>query len=143
MTYTGYQYDTLIIHQFNNSNASLSNPIRIFVGDGTISNVCFSPDNKKLYGSTPTGNGGSLTDTLWQFDLTNYNVNSVLASKTMIYADSMGIGQMQNAPNGKIYMARFTTSFISSNADSLAVINNPNSSGLACNFDFNGVYLQI
>jgi gliding motility-associated-like protein len=69
-------------------------------------------------------------------------IPSVIASSQTVIAKvpidiSTGanyLGGMQIAPDGKIYIAR-------ANRDTLAVINNPNALGAACNFQFSSVVL--
>jgi hypothetical protein len=141
--YTGYGYDTLMIHQFNNTVGLTYNSIGIPIGNQSVYSVAFSPNNTKLYTTMfSNANGGAYTDTLYQYDISVFDENYIKLSKTVIYADSVCTGHILNGLDGKIYIARGVTSFLHGNMDSLAVINNPNSSGLSCNFNLNGVYLQ-
>lgn len=94
----------------------------------TLNNVygiSFSPDNSKLYfaGTYPGG--------IWQFDLTAGagDPDSVRASRTLLTNSGSGFIALQLGPDGKIYATEvpMPNSYI-------AVINNPNVGGLACNF---------
>lgn len=84
---------------------------------------------------------------LFQYDLTSTYIPS---SKTLVYTnnrDSVMFGQLQLAPDNKIYMANafdpgfpFNTTYDSLNMY-IGVINNPDSAGLQCNFAPYSVYL--
>jgi len=90
----------------------------------------FSPDNSKLY---VTGDNSD-TSEIYQFDVTFNDTNLIKSSRITIdsiYSRSR-FGGMQMGPDGKIYIAR--ESF-----DSLSVINKPNLSGAACEFEFNKI----
>ena len=141
--YTGYGYDTLILQQFNNGSANVTNNVKIPIGMQTVCSIAFSPNNKKLYTTMfSNANGGALRDTLYQYDLTIYNENAIKLSKTIIMADSVITGHLLNAPDGKIYLSRGSTSYLYGNFDSLAVINIPNATGTACGFNRNAIFLQ-
>ena len=141
MPYSGFGADTLLIHQFNNSNAQILNTIKIATANQEVNDICFSPDGTKLYGGGENP-GGNFINNLWQFSLVPFQIASINSSKTLVYSDSCFFGLMQNGLDNKIYLSRGSFSFINGNDDSLAVINNPNTIGLACNFNFNSIYLN-
>jgi hypothetical protein len=96
--------------------------------------VCFSPDNSKLY----VGSGSP--NHLYQFNLRLRDPDLIQASRIQItpfpFIDYSGsLGALQLAPNGKIYLALYETNFLS-------VINNPNASGLECDYVHNAVSLD-
>ncbi|MBK7965066.1 MAG: hypothetical protein IPK10_07105 [Bacteroidetes bacterium] len=110
----------------------------------------FSPDDSKVYvmadaRSTMFGT----VDTLYQYDLNASNING---SKQVIYsqpsADVAG-GALKLAPDGKIYLASADESASVPYPDSLytlynthlSVINQPDSLGLACDFQPFSFYL--
>lgn len=93
-----------------------------------------SPKNRYIYVSTK--------DSLFQFDIET-------ESKTVLYSHShpeVYIGQHQLGPDGKIYIAKAVTNgstMIDSEASRyLGVIHNPDEAGTACNFVWNGFYLN-
>ncbi|MFM2223949.1 MAG: putative adhesin [Bacteroidota bacterium] len=88
--------------------------------------VCFSPSGRFVY----------VTDIekIWQFDL---NASNIVASKILIakrLPTSWSFGQMQIAPDNKIYCAGYGA------AQNMHVINEPDSLGVACNFVQNQIY---
>jgi len=89
--------------------------------------VCFSPDNTKLYTSS-YGYG------IRQYDISNYNLAAIKASE---YKVSTGVYYALKLYNDTIY-----TGFPSSLTQrTLARINNPNASGAACDLQPNAITL--
>ncbi|PBQ31603.1 hypothetical protein CNR22_07425 [Sphingobacteriaceae bacterium] len=110
--------NTIEVYDFDNSTGSVSNPIIL----GTISGIygCeFSPDGTKFYGAAWYGSA------IYQWDLCAGSSTAIIASQYTASASEGG--QLQLAPDGKIYMARTGQS-------DLGVINNPNASGSGCNY---------
>ncbi len=108
-----------------------------------------SPDETKLYISAYTQyTGTTAVDTLFQFDL---NAPDVGASKTAIFNmphDGIGIGTLKKAPDNKIYLASTFENYYPYKDTSynvynthLSVINQPDSLGLACDFQPFSFYL--
>ncbi|MFN8287669.1 MAG: gliding motility-associated C-terminal domain-containing protein [Chitinophagales bacterium] len=121
------------LFDFDNSTGTLSNAI--LIPNYTAAwGLEFSPDGSKLYLT-----GWYLQDYLYQFDLSNYTQAAISASAQLI-GNITGpdanykTGYMQLAPDGKIYIAVYTDSY-------LAVINNPNVAGTGCTFVDDGFYL--
>lgn len=101
--------------------------------DGNNYSCCFSADNSKVYMI-------AREKALWQFDLSS-GIDTVIDSSgiTIIgYANNTDkwILDLQLANDGKIYITRSGYNTASSY---LAVINNPNDSGPACNYQLNGM----
>ena len=119
--------EILELYDFDGSTGIISNPITIPLDQGGYG-VSFSPDNSKLYTSYVDGSGY-----LYQYDVSSGVAATIISSqKTISYG--YGYGALQLGPDGKIYMAEYNSTFIS-------VINNPNASGLACNFQASGINL--
>ncbi|QXP59629.1 T9SS type A sorting domain-containing protein [Olleya sp. HaHaR_3_96] len=106
--------------------------------------LSFSPDNSKLYissGYNLTSQG--VTNVLYQYDMESLDIPS---TKTIIFEElfpNQGVnptpfGSLQNGPDGKIYLARWSANL---SVNSLGVINNPNAQGSSCNFQLEGVSL--
>lgn len=88
--------------------------------------VDFSPDNTKFY---------AIFNYTYQFNLEAGSPNQILASQVQITNESAPDGALQTGPDGKIYCSLGTDYHLS-------VINEPNELGLACNFEFNAIYLE-
>jgi gliding motility-associated-like protein len=111
------------ISNFNNVTGTISNA-GYFTTPGGKLGACISPDNTKLY----VGHYNKLS----QYDLSSFpNVATVLASEQII-STSITYGQMRRGPDGKIYVANVNT-------DNMAIIKDPNNSGLACNYELYGM----
>lgn len=130
----------LEVFDFDNVSGIVSNPITIlYHGVGAPYGLSFSPDSKKLYvGVLP----GDTISAIYQYDLSSGVPSAILASQTMIFQKKwIGsalkdlICMMQLGPDKKIYVTRFVT-------DTLAVIDNPNGLGTACNMIWNGQALH-
>lgn len=93
----------------------------------------YSPNNNLLYiAFESTAGGGRLV----QYDLTAPNPETTrieIASTTEI------IGDLQTAPDGKIYAA---SSIQRTFTSQISVVQNPNISGLGCNFNQNSIELS-
>ncbi len=137
------------VFDFDRCTGTLSNWMAIGspapnpIGPNVNYGCSFSPDATKIYvseiGYYPTGG-----NPLYQWDLSAANIP---ASKTLIftYPDSVNTGQHELGPDGKIYLCQisyFDSVPNNSNDYHLAVINNPNVAGLACNYVYQQVYLE-
>jgi hypothetical protein len=118
---------------FSDATGAISNSVNINTSPfGSYFGVSFSPDNTKLYISSPINTSG-----LYQFDLNagSGHPDSVRASKYKLPTSKLsggaynGINALQLAVNGKIYV----TSLPLQNPY-LGVINNPNIKGAGCNY---------
>lgn len=119
----------LHVADFNNTTGVVSNAINL-AGNAALVPMYgleFSPDSKILYGSKWAG-----TQQVYQWDICNTNTAAVVASALMVGSGGNTHGQMQLGPDGKIYVARAGSSF-------LGVINNPNTLGVGCGYNQNGV----
>ncbi|MCK5741908.1 MAG: T9SS type A sorting domain-containing protein [Chlorobi bacterium] len=120
------------LYKFDNMTGKVSDPVNI--SDPGVSSAygCeFSPDGSKLYISYFSA--GILLD---QYDLSSGNADVIKATKTTLRtSNTYGGGQLQLAPDGKIYLSVETKQHLS-------VINYPNLPGLACSFEYNKVSLN-
>jgi gliding motility-associated-like protein len=125
----GAQKDTIQLFNFDKSSGYLFEPITLksAVSQNNPYVLCFSPDNSKLYVSG--------FDWIVQFNLASNLQSSIQQSKTIIASNTLSesgsskyeFHDLQIAPNGKIYVARVLTNYLSS-------INFPNNSGSSCDF---------
>jgi hypothetical protein len=139
---------------FDRCTGQLSNPLIIAQPNSAqpypyYSSLALSPDESKLYITAYCqANALGGTDSLYQFDLTASNIS---ASKTAIFSmpnTYIGIGTMQKAPDNKIYVASAYENYYPYQDTSynvynthLSVINQPDSLGLACDFQPFSFYL--
>ncbi|MCB0793600.1 MAG: PKD domain-containing protein [Flavobacteriales bacterium] len=106
----------------------LSNPIELFLPGGTgFKSMEVSPDDSKLYMIRDNA--------LIQFDLSLTTQAAIQASETVITQGAGVNFDMLSAPDGRIYVARVFGSFT-------GVIEHPDSAGLACSFQPNGMTLD-
>jgi hypothetical protein len=120
--------DKFELFDFDLLTGGLSNSISIPGNGDNAWGTAFSPDNKKLYLD------GIFAQSVFQYDLTNYNQIAINASKfavATVTASGYNFAYMELAPNGKIYVAK-------PNVSSLATINSPDNLGAGCNFSING-----
>ncbi len=102
---------------FDPAGGTISNVIQID-SVGLFMGLCFSPDNSKLYTVT-------FDNIIYQFDLALPTTAAIIQSKTRL--DSVAFTtNLKLAPNGKIY--------VTTNYDSISVIESPDRAGAACNY---------
>jgi len=116
--------NTFELYDFNTTNAAITNVVYFPTTYVWTYGIEFSPDSKRLYGSKY---GNSLSE-IYQFDLTAGNAAAIVASAVQVALPGVQfVGALQLGPDGKIYVARYSSSM-------LGVINYPDSLGLACNY---------
>jgi len=119
------------IFDFDKSNGLITNTIQLnFLTDEMPYGIEFSPDGSKLYVSI-------FNYKVFQYNLLAGSEEEINNSKTLISAlpaYNQG-GALQLAPNGKIYMARDISYWLST-------INNPNALGAECSFELGNVFLN-
>ncbi len=139
---------------FNRCNGYFSNPTVIEPTRSAqpypyYNSLALSPDETKLYVSAYSQyNSLGGTDSLYQFDLTAANIS---VSKTHIYGAPntyVGLGALRKAPDDNIYLAATYLNYYPYQDTSynvynthLSVINQPDSLGLACDFQPFSFYL--
>lgn len=119
--YNNVVNDQFELYDFDASSGIVSNPLVLASLSFPIG--CeFSPDGSKFYGTRESVN------TLYQWDLCAGSNTAIIASQyTTATTQNQGLGALQVALNGKIYVARLQQ-------QSLGVINNPNVYGAGCNY---------
>lgn len=130
--------DNVEIFKFDKKNGRLDNEILIpFLNDAN--SLEFSPDSRYLY-VVAREVGCPASSNLMQFDLREWNTVNVIDSRKNIATDADMYGQLQLAPDGKIYMGN--RKFDCTNNTYFHVINNPEQSGTGCNFQENAFSLN-
>ena len=117
------------ICDFDNATGVLSNAILVNTGANYMSGLSFSPDNKMVYVVENT----AAVANLYQYVILA-TAATTNATKTLI-ASNIGDAQLQQAKDGKVYLARNLSG-------SISVINNPNVQGTGCNFVSNAISLS-
>ncbi len=120
------------LFDFNNVTGTVSNGVvfpQFSALDGSYG-LEFSANGTKLYIASPHN-----TASIYQFNMCAGDNTSIANSGIHIGTSaSSWIGCLQLGPDGKIYIARYLEG-------KLAVINNPELNGNACNFVDDGIYL--
>jgi gliding motility-associated-like protein len=109
------------LFNFDGATGIVSNPITVLPNVQAYG-VEFSPNSEKLYATYRVDTNVNME--LSQFDLLATDIPN---SKVIIDNQQNYLFALQLAPNNKIYCA---TAYV----ESMGVINNPNSIGLACNY---------
>ncbi len=129
---------------FNNETGEITNAIDLELGSAGYG-TSFSQDNSKLYFSRVDATQGDLSflngGWLVQFDVTSNDATTIQESLVEIFSSETGFRSLKLGPDGKIYVARSTLVAAGLGSSYLGVINNPNESGLACNYVNDGVFL--
>lgn len=114
---------------FNPLTGAVSNP-QLLQSPGATGfyGLEFSPDGRLLYATT----------TLPHVQLLQFNLNTGEVTVLLDIFDAFRIGQLQLAPNGKIYMSNTSPTLFN---PLLSVIHKPNIAGLGCLFVHEGFNL--
>lgn len=120
------------LFDFDAASGIVSNSLTLLSGTNIPNShaygVEFSPDGTKLYGTTSI-NSSTNTTGLYQWNICLSNTAAIIASQYSINTGNLGLGSVQWAIDGKLYVAA-----TGANQQFLSVINNPNASGAAMNF---------
>jgi gliding motility-associated-like protein len=123
-----YSNGILEMHDFDMMTGVVSNP-QLLNNNGIYYRLCVSPEGSKLYA------GGYTTEcVLDQFDVSLGTVPAIINSKATIFSSFAEFTQdMAVGPDSIIYGSR------SANQSVLFRITEPEMSGMACGFDYNGI----
>jgi len=138
--YNSFDHHGFDIFDFDASSGILSNPLSFNLPTEIrdCDGIEFSSDVSKLY-AIMTGSIGEAR--LLQYDLSDYNEDAINQSMTpVLIPQKTGIGQLQLAPNGKIYFLKGGGDM--SGTEYLGVVNYPNETDLNCDAVEQGLYLQ-
>lgn len=130
-----YDLSETQVFDFDATNGTLSNPITI--ANYNSNNIgpygCeFSPDSNLLYVTEIDRN--TATSKVHQYDLTLNSQAAIINSDIIIGEVEEELGAVQQALDGRLYIAIEGGQYLS-------VIADPNERGAASNFEFNGVHL--
>jgi len=124
--------------KFNNTNGLFTDLISLQT-DTLIVGFSFSPNSEKFYVNTENIFIEKNMQ-MYQFDISVWDSSLISSSRIYILpptnADSIEFGDILLGADYKIYVAKTIDSFY------LSIIHNPNVSGIASNFENNGIYLN-
>lgn len=131
-TFNGTAY--LDVCDFNDETGVISNAVMMENSGPNLNirgyGVCFSPSGRYLYQSQFGLVGGIGHTSLWQYDM---QAPDIFLSRYPVATGFQAFGTIQNAPDGKLYIARLN------GATYLSRILFPENAGAACGFDEPGV----
>jgi gliding motility-associated-like protein len=114
------------LYDFNNATGGVSNYLLLAYHDYTYG-VEFSPDNSKLYTTY------SLAGEITQYNLLAGSPSAIVNSATVIVRAER-LGNLLLGPDNKIYVVSYGNTFLNA-------IQNPNATGVACNYKRQAVTL--
>jgi hypothetical protein len=117
------------LFSFNRSTGAI-NGLKTLTNVDRPYGVEFSPNERFLYVSESDATGSNV----YQYDLQAGSANNIELSQTLLDTFAIQLGALQLAPDYKIYLAKY-------NDDTLGVINQPDSLGLLCAINLDGVDL--
>lgn len=112
------QLHTVELFSFDKNSGAVFNPQTFTDSLNILYDVCFSPDNSKLYYSS--------LNAVLQLDLSLANYTAIAQSRTQVSTIWNGCG-LQIGPDTTIYIANYQDSYLSR-------INQPNLAGAACGY---------
>lgn len=126
-------YRDLGLYDFDPATGQVSNYVALAPsspGQPVRYGVEFSADNSRLYMAVASANQDF---SVGQFNMLAGSGAAIASSWQVVGTGKTGMGGLLRAPNGKIYLAGYTT---------LHAINAPNMLGVACNFQLNALSLD-
>lgn len=130
-TRTHYFPSSISLYDFDFISGLITNEYIKEFPSKRLYGLCFSPDNSKLYvaGSNPSG-----PSLVLQYNALATSEDEFSQSEVIIANPKKEFGAIENAPDGKMYIAHYFES-------SLSVIQSPNEQGLNCSFQLDALTL--
>lgn len=125
------------LYNFNKTTGAISLLMKVPWTNGKENEVqsgfgiSFSSDNSKVFFTNNRGPFSNGYTTIYQFDLSTKIITPIY----QINVDTGLLAAMQIGLDGRIYVANSYSHYV-------AIINQPNAAGLACNFSLNGVSIK-
>lgn len=120
--FNGSNNSEVALFDFDRSTGIISNYFSLMTGTVNCYGCEFSGDGTKFYAGA-----AAFPPAIYQWDLCAGSATQVVASKVNVITGTLNPGQLQLAPNGKIYVPVWNT-------QTLSVINNPDQPGIACGY---------
>ncbi|MEH6536560.1 MAG: T9SS type B sorting domain-containing protein [Psychroserpens sp.] len=128
---------------FDNDTGIVSNSLELFGpqnGDSPYG-VEFSSENRKVYATVGQGIQGNGASSIYQWDLESANIpNSI---QLIHQSNSLSAGALQLGLDKRIYRAQVSFANFATSGNYIGVINSPEATGSATNYDETGVLLDI
>lgn len=131
------------LFDFDNDTGIISNALELYGPENNDSpyGVEFSSENRKIYASVGQGIQGNGASSIFQWDLESDDIpNSI---QEIHNSSSLSAGALQLGLDKRIYRAQVSFANFNTTGNFIGVINNPEETGLAANYDENGVLLDI
>ena len=128
---------------FDNETGIVSNSVELYGPSNNDSpyGVEFSAENKKVYATVDAGISGNGPSSLFQWDLESANIPASI--QTVHQSSFISAGALQLGLDKRIYRAQFSFGGGSDTDRYLGIINNPEASGSATNYNERGVLLDV
>ncbi|WP_298904224.1 T9SS type B sorting domain-containing protein [uncultured Psychroserpens sp.] len=131
------------LFDFDNDTGIVSNSIELYGPENGDSpyGVEFSSENRKVYATVGAGEQGNGASSIYQWDLESADIpNSI----NLIHNSfSLSAGALQLGLDKRIYRAQISFANFNSSGDYIGIINNPEATGAATNYDETGILLDV
>ncbi|MDG5492378.1 T9SS type B sorting domain-containing protein [Psychroserpens sp. SPM9] len=131
------------LFDFDNDTGVVSNSLELYGpqnGDSPYG-VEFSAENRKIYATVGQGIQGNGASSIFQWDLESTNIP---ASIQLIHqSSSLSAGALQLGLDKRIYRAQVSFANFTTTGDYIGIINNPEATGSATNYDETGILLDV
>ena len=128
---------------FDNDTGIVSNSVELYSpgqGDSPYG-IEFSSENKKVYATINEGIIGSGASSILQWDLESADI---LGSMAIIHQSAtLSAGALQLGLDKRIYRAQMSFSSPNTSGNFIGIINNPELTGPAANYDETGILLDV
>ncbi len=128
-----------LIAEFDPATGNITNDI-LCVPKYSMKDLCFSPDNSKLYLNAGALSGSGLPSGIVQLDLTVFD-SAAIGNSAVIVQQSSGIASPFKLYNDTIYFLASGGGYAGSGYE-MGRINQPNLSGSACDFQGTAIMLS-
>ena len=128
---------------FDNDTGIVSNSVELYSPSNNDSpyGVEFSAENKKVYATIDAGIAGNGPSSILQWDLESTNIP---ASMNILHqSSSISAGALQLGLDKRIYRAQFSFGNGNNTDRYLGIINNPEATGSATNYNERGILLDV
>ncbi len=122
---------SISLYDFDFDSGVISNEYIKEFPQNSLYGLCFSPDNSKLYTAEASPFGPSV---VLQFNALATSQDEFSQSEVGIASTTKNFGAIENAPDGKMYIAQ-------QGENRLSIIESPNEQGLDCSFQLDAFTL--